>query len=584
MKKILEFFQLNDISVTLERKLFQLISLTVAFFSIINFIFNAQHDFPVTVNVLTGFTGIVGFIFFFVSRFVKFYTWLPIVFVVLLQILLSIIWFHTAGADGPALIFLIFLVILGAFVTKGLFRFVLPVLVVIQIIVLFYFEQIHKDWVFPYTSVQEREEDILFATIVSILILGSLVIFVKKSFDKQQQSLIDNKNSLEIFNQKLIQARDIAERATFAKSYFLANMSHEIRTPLNGIIGSTELLKQQVTNEENKELIATLQSCSHLLLNIINDVLDVSKIEAGQLSLSHAPFQIKHCVNSVVLINIAQMKTLGKQLTIDYTIDEQIEDNVIGDKNRLKQILLNLISNAVKFTNEGSIHINVRKEGTTADKQILTFEISDTGIGIAEKNIPLLFQPFTQVMQINQKQFGGTGLGLSICKKLVEMMGGKIWVHSIEGKGSTFSFQVALNTTTESVIEEQEEVLQVFEPKASKILLAEDNQMNQFIAKKIFSTLGYTIDIAVNGREAVTMHKNNSYDIIFMDVQMPEMDGLEATKKIHAMDQSRKPVIVAMTANALKEDEDICFAAGMQDFLAKPFTIEQLKMVLNRWV
>lgn len=584
MKKILEFFQLNDISVTLERKLFQLISLTVAFFSIINFIFNAQHDFPVTVNVLTGFTGIVGFIFFFVSRFVKFYTWLPIVFVVLLQILLSIIWFHTAGADGPALIFLIFLVILGAFVTKGLFRFVLPVLVVIQIIVLFYFEQIHKDWVFPYTSVQEREEDILFATIVSILILGSLVIFVKKSFDKQQQSLIDNKNSLEIFNQKLIQARDIAERATFAKSYFLANMSHEIRTPLNGIIGSTELLKQQVTNEENKELIATLQSCSHLLLNIINDVLDVSKIEAGQLSLSHAPFQIKHCVNSVVLINIAQMKTLGKQLTIDYTIDEQIEDNVIGDKNRLKQILLNLISNAVKFTNEGSIHINVRKEGTTADKQILTFEISDTGIGIAEKNIPLLFQPFTQVMQINQKQFGGTGLGLSICKKLVEMMGGKIWVHSIEGKGSTFSFQVALNTTTENVIEEQEEVLQVFEPKASKILLAEDNQMNQFIAKKIFSTLGYTIDIAVNGREAVTMHKNNSYDIIFMDVQMPEMDGLEATKKIHAMDQSRKPVIVAMTANALKEDEDICFAAGMQDFLAKPFTIEQLKMVLNRWV
>lgn len=584
MKKILEFFQFNDAYVTLERKLFQLICLTVAFFSIINFIFNSQHDFPVAVNVLVSFSGIIGFVFFCISRFVKFYNWLPVAFIFLLQVLLSIIWFHSAGADGPALIFLIFLVILGAFVTKGLFRVVLPVLVAVQIIVLFYLEQTHKEWVFPYTSVQEREVDILFATIASILVLGSMVIFVKKSFDKQQQSLIDNKNSLEIFNQKLIQARDIAERATFAKSYFLANMSHEIRTPLNGIIGSTELLKQQVINEENKELIATLQSCSHLLLNIINDVLDVSKIEAGQLSLSHAPFQIKHCVNSVVLINIAQMKTLGKQLAIDYTIDEQIEDNVIGDKNRLKQILLNLISNAVKFTSEGSIHINVRKEGTTADKQILTFEISDTGIGIAEKNIPLLFQPFTQVMQINQKQFGGTGLGLSICKKLVEMMGGKIWVLSIEGKGSTFSFQVALNTTSESVIDEHEEVLQVFEPKASRILLAEDNQMNQFIAKKIFSTLGYTIDIAVNGREAVTMHKNNSYDIIFMDVQMPEMDGLEATKKIHAMEQSRKPVIVAMTANALKEDEDICFAAGMQDFLAKPFTIEQLKMVLNRWV
>lgn len=584
MKKLISLFQLDDDLVPLEQKLFQIISVTVAGFSLLNFIFNAQHDFPIGVNVLTSIIGCISIVFFYISRFIKFYVWLPVFFIASLQILLSVIWFHSAGADGPTIIFLIFLVILGSFLLKGMLRLLLPLIVSIQIVVLFFLEQSHQAWLYPYTSIKEREEDILFASIASILTLGSLVIFVKKSFDKQQQSLVDNKNSLELFNQKLIQARDIAEKATFAKSYFLANMSHEIRTPLNGIIGSTELLKQQITNEENKELIATLQSCSHLLLNIINDVLDVSKIEAGQLSLAHAPFQIKHCVNSVVLINIAHMKTLGKQLAINYTIDEQIEDNVIGDKNRLKQILLNLISNAVKFTNEGSIHINVRKEGNIAEKQIVTFEITDTGIGIAEKNIPLLFQPFTQVMQINQKQFGGTGLGLSICKKLVEMMGGKIWVHSIEGKGSTFSFQVALNTTNESVIEEQEEVLQIFEPKTCKILLAEDNQINQFIAKKIFSTLGYTIDIALNGKEAVNMQKNNSYDIIFMDVQMPEMDGLEATKKIQSLDQNHKPVIVAMTANALKEDEDICFAAGMQDFLAKPFTIEQLKMVLNRWI
>ncbi len=584
MKKILVFFQLNDDVITLEQKLFQVISSTFSFFSLINIAFNAQHDFPATINILVAIIGFLSAVFFCISRFIKFYYWLPVIFILSLLIALSFIWFHSAGADGPALIFLIFLVVLGSFITNGISRLLLPITVTVLITVLFYLELKHPEWLYPYSSIKEREIDIIFSTLVSIVILGSLVIFIKKSFDKQHASLTENKLSLELFNQKLIQARDIAEKATFAKSYFLANMSHEIRTPLNGIIGSTELLKQQVQDEDKLELINTLQSCSHLLLNIINDVLDVSKIEAGQLTLQQAPFQINHCVNSVVLINTAHMKTLGKNLAINYHIESDIEDNVIGDKNRLKQILLNLISNAVKFTLEGGIQINVTKDGIVDDKQILTFKVADTGIGISEKNIPLLFQPFTQVVQPNNKQFGGTGLGLSICKKLVEMMDGTIWVHSIKGKGSTFCFQIALNISNEIVEEEIEQLPQIFETKKCKILLAEDNLMNQFVAKKIFRSLGYTISTAVNGVEVIAMSKKENYDIIFMDIQMPELDGLEATKKIKSSTTSHKPVIIAMTANALKEDEDICYAAGMNDFLSKPFTIEQLKMVLNRWI
>lgn len=587
MKKIIYFFQFNDVSITLERKLFQLICLTVSFFCIIHFVFNAQHDFPFLLNILVSLTGILGFIFFYISRFLKFYTWLPTVFIIIIQLLLSIIWFHSAGADGPVVIFFIFLVVLGTFIIHGLFRLLLPIVVTLEIIILYLLEKYYSSSIYLYVDVKEREEDILFATITSILILGSLVLFIKKSFDKQKQILTKNKNELELFNEKLIEARDVAEKATFAKSYFLANMSHEIRTPLNGIIGTTELLKLQINSKENQELVSTLQSCSLLLLNIINDVLDVSKIEAGQLELNQAAFQIKHCVHSVIQINEAQMKTLGKQLDLSYTIHNSVLNDVIGDKNRLKQVLLNLISNAIKFTESGSVHVTVEKETNDDNKQILTFHVADTGIGIATENIPLLFKPFSQINEGNTRVFSGTGLGLSICKKLVELMGGKIWVHSIEGRGSTFSFQVPLELSTHKaepeidIVNDDSTDKNLFKPLS--ILLAEDNLMNQFIAKKIFTSLGYTIEIANNGVEAIQKIKSNTYDLVFMDIQMPEMDGLQATKTILKLQLQHKPIIIAMTANALKEDELMCLEAGMNDFIAKPFTIEQLKQILQRW-
>lgn len=588
MSKWNNFFQLDDVNILLEKKIFQVTTFISGIMGMLLAIFNSLQDFPIVLNIVTVTFSVFSFIFYLVTRYYKYTLLLTYLFLFSVVFLLSFAWFNNSGIEGPLITYYLFVIILGIFLSPKKHRLIFASIVCSNIIILAFIEYTHPELIVKYVSREAQFLDVMFSSIVAIFVLGSLVVFIKNSYDDEHVLLLKANKSLEDSNKKLAMAKDVAEKATFSKSYFLANMSHEIRTPLNGIIGTSELLKQQVSAEENKELVATLQSCSLLLLNIINDILDVSKIEAGQLTLHDAPFQVKHCVHSVVQINEAQMKSLGKNLDLTYQIADDVVNDVVGDKNRIKQILLNLISNAIKFTERGSVHIAVTKDSDVENKQILTFKVSDTGIGIAEQHIGLLFQPFTQVDEGHTRSFSGTGLGLSICKKLVELMGGTISVHSIEGKGSTFSFQIPLIKSDEELIIEDEFASVATPSKAPikklNILLAEDNLMNQFIAKKIFSSLGYTIDVAQNGLEAVNKTKVQLYDMIFMDIQMPEMDGLAATKAILQLQLKEPPVIIAMTANALKEDEEMCLTAGMNDFIAKPFTIEQLKQTLQRWV
>ncbi len=585
MINITRLFQLKDVSVSLEKKIFQVTTLISGLMGIILVVFNLFNNFPILLNIVTLILSIASFLFFYIARYVKFANTLIYLYVILILFTLSVAWFNNAGSDGPILIYFLFVIVIGIFISPPKFRSVFIVFVTLLICFLGIVEYYYPATVFKYSSREEKIMDMIFSTFLAIVVLGSLIIFIKNSYDTQHALLLNSNTTLEKTNEQLAVARDVAEKATYAKSYFLANMSHELRTPLNGIIGTTELLKLESLSPQQKELLHTLQSCSDVLLNIINDVLDVSKIEAGQLFLHSSPFTLQKTIKTVLAIANAQMNSLNKQLELDYHIEDGIADTVVGDENRLKQVLLNLVGNAMKFTEQGAITVTVEKEVVEQERQLVTFHISDTGIGIEENKISELFEPFKQVQSNYAREYGGTGLGLSICKKIIEMMHGEIWVKSMPGKGSTFSFRIPLQIANEMVIEENKVISAPALAKHDiRILLAEDNTMNQFVAKKLFGSLGYQVDIAETGLQVLSMIAQQQYHLIFMDMQMPVMDGLEATKQIVQQQLQHQPVVIAMTANALNDDEQACKKAGMKDFLSKPFTRDQLKNMLEKWV
>lgn len=390
--------------------------------------------------------------------------------------------------------------------------------------------------------------------------------------------------------------------ANKAKSEFLAMMSHEVRTPMNGIIGMTDLMLDTPLSTEQRELAETVKTSANALLIILNDILDFSKIEAGKLALEKINFDLKTMVKEI--LNLAADSVRAKGLRLSSAVEVNVPSALRGDPSRLRQILLNLLTNAVKFTEKGEVAVNVVVTRDWPDAAELRFSMRDTGIGISEATQRRLFQPFTQADNSTTRTFGGTGLGLAICQKLVFLMGGEIGVDSEPGKGSTFWFTVRLlkqptgNEAPPSVAQENDVAPQVSanskadtrrvqrEEEQPRVLLVEDNRVNQTLAMRLLEKEGCKVVLATNGRGAVdARHRRDNYDLILMDCHMPEMDGYEATQRIREYEKEHglSPIrIVAITANALKGDREICLRAGMDDYISKPLKAEELRVVLGR--
>jgi len=387
---------------------------------------------------------------------------------------------------------------------------------------------------------------------------------------------------------RLIEAKEAAEAAARSKSDFLANMSHEIRTPLNAVLGLTGLLLSSDLTAQDRDYVETVRSCGNTLLSVINEILDFSKIEGGKLELERLPFHLRECIaTSVDLVKAAADQ---KGLVIKYNLAEAIPACFKGDVTRLRQVLVNLLSNAVKFTDAGTIEISVTaKPLQTTNKNgqyELHFSVSDTGIGIPEEKLNRLFQSFSQVDSTTTRKYGGTGLGLAISRRLVELMGVEIWVVSSPGQGSTFHFTILAEESEETSVPADSCAAKAKthpSPKSVRplrILLAEDNAINQMVAIQMLKKLGYSADVAGNGLEVLQAIERQTYDVVLMDVQMPEMDGLVAAQEIRKL-WPKGPRIVAITAYALKGDRERCLAAGMDDYISKPIVIEELRRVLE---
>jgi two-component system CheB/CheR fusion protein len=367
----------------------------------------------------------------------------------------------------------------------------------------------------------------------------------------------------------------IAEEALKFKQQFLSNMSHEIRTPMNSIVGFTNVILKTELNQKQKEFIDAIKKSGESLLILINDILDLAKVDAGKMSFSSDPFSLEECISDI--FKLLGVKCQEKNLEFTKKYDASIPKTLLGDSVRLRQIILNLTSNAIKFTPQGNVTISIRIVNEESKKITIEFAVSDTGIGIPDNRLGHIFYNFEQASDEISKEYGGTGLGLSIVKQLVELQGGSLFVQSKVGEGSTFGFLMDFSKTTETIPEETVSILNIEENKTQqiKVLVAEDIALNQMLIKLILADFGFECDIAENGKVVIAKLLEKEYDIILMDLQMPEMNGFEATDYIRNTMKLQIPII-ALTADVTSIDIEKSKKTGMDDYISKPIDEELL--------
>ena len=411
-------------------------------------------------------------------------------------------------------------------------------------------------------------------------LLGAALVRAQESKARQ-----DTIAALHLSEERLRDAHQAAQRIAESRSAFLSNMSHEIRTPLNGVVGMLDLLHRTVLSDEQLKYTRVMRAASEGLMTVINDILDLAKIESGSLELSHSTLHLTSLLEDCISLVEGRARDKGVRLIL--SVDAAVPVALLGDAARVRQVLLNLLSNAVKFTDQGEITIKVHvgTQGTAPGPHVF-FQVSDTGTGIARDKLMRLFKPFAQVHGANTQR-GGTGLGLAISKQLVELMGGHIGAESAQGLGSVFWFSLpAVNGDLHAAPLPKVHAVQEIKARVGHVLVADDNSVNLLVATTMLHKLGCTTDTVNNGKEAVEAVLRRAYDLVLMDCQMPELDGFAATRVIRENEtrSPRRVPIVALTANVLQDDQDQCRAAGMDDHLAKPLRLDALRAALAKWL
>ena len=585
MKLISYLFDIDNTQTKLEHKVFNLVSWVAFVVCVSTFIVNLVLQLTPWLLVFSAVLGIYYFGIYFYSRFRFSYKKSLLPFLSITLICLFPAWFLNGGIESPMILMYMFLLGLGILLIPKNFYASFLFAVMGSLALAFLLEIINPDWVIRYANEQTKHLDNYITGFFSVFLLGSLIMLLKHSYNMEKAELTKSKLQLEEKQHEILKAKQEAEEATQAKSKFLANMSHEIRTPLNGLISTTELLLTEQLSPLQKEYVFTMQTCGDQLLNSINDILDISKIEANKMVVNHHSFNLPEAVREVIIIISPRIRALKKQVELILKLDTTLPTWVNGDAIRVKQVLINLIDNAIKFTDAGSIVIDVTPVQRSREEHVISFTVTDTGIGIHKDSHQKLFTPFSQIDNISTRKFVGTGLGLSICKKLVQLMNGSIDIESEEGVGSVFTITIPFKIARPQQIPQSLSIAGDCLIKSDlKILVAEDNVINQMIITRLFKIMGYTIDVAIDGKKAVAMACKIKYDYIFMDVQMPEMDGLQATQSILSYyNEDYHPIIIALTANAFQDDEKACLNAGMKDFLSKPVFLETLKAIIYKW-
>ncbi|MCB0738165.1 MAG: response regulator [Bacteroidetes bacterium] len=420
-----------------------------------------------------------------------------------------------------------------------------------------------------------------------IALQDSIIAEQTQQYKDKNEQLSREIEERKLTEKQLILAKEDAERAKRAEELFLANMSHELRTPLNGVVGFTRLLLGTTLTKEQNEFVSTVQDSANHLLAVINDILEISKIKAGEMEFESIPISTTKVVMTAV--NTFKVMASNKSVALYEEIDSHIPPYVMGDQTRLNQVLLNLINNALKFTHDGFVVVKVQLLSEDTRKVRLKFSVQDSGIGISEDRLKDIFSDFKQADASVARKYGGTGLGLSICKNMVELQGGKIYVESVVNVGSSFHFELEFKKT--SIIKTPEDSTGAFEPKDLgnvNLLLVEDNKINVKLAENVLKKWGGDLryQIASNGQEAVDLHEKENFDIILMDLQMPVMDGFEATEYIRKelpAPQCQTPII-ALTADVMASEKSRAFDLGINDYITKPFDANKLFATIAKFV